>query len=116
MLALTGDRRIWLCTQPTDMRRSFDGLAAQVKAMLKEVPDDGSLYVFINKRRNQMKCLYFEPGGYCLWGKRLETGRFRGAGSSVDIKQIVTHTEFLSLLEGLDMTIKRRRKRYIRAA
>lgn len=116
MLALTGGRRIWLCTQPTDMRRSFDGLAVQVKTLLGEVPHDGSLYVFINKRRNQMKCLYFEPDGYCLWSKRLEQGRFAGSGSMAEVKRLVTQTEFLSLLEGLDMTIQKRRKRYMRAA
>lgn len=82
MLALSGNPRIWLCTQPTDMRRSFDGLSAQVKHMLNEDPGSGALFVFINRRQTQMKCLYFETGGYCLWSKRLEQGQFAGARQS----------------------------------
>jgi len=64
MLSLTSDLAIWLCTQPTDMRKSFDGLSAQVRKLLQESPSDGALFVFINRRRTQMKCLYFESGGY----------------------------------------------------
>lgn len=76
MIALSGDLKIWLCTQATDMRRSFDGLSAQVKQELGDDPTSGALFVFINRRRTQMKCLYFEAGGYCLWRKRLEQGQF----------------------------------------
>ena len=50
----------------TDMRRSFDGLSAQVKQLLNENPQSGALFVFINRRRTQLKCLYFESGGYNL--------------------------------------------------
>jgi transposase len=116
MLALTGNQRIWLCTQATDMRRSFDGLSAQVKQRLSEDPGSGALFVFINRRQTQMKCLYFESGGYCLWSKRLEQGQFAGARQSDQPKKGLSHTEFISLIEGLDVLIKRKRKRYCNAA
>jgi transposase len=67
MIALGGDLKILLCTQVTDMRRSFDGLSAQIRQELGDDPASGALFVFINRRRIQMKCLYFEAGGYCLW-------------------------------------------------
>jgi len=115
MLALKSDMPIWLCTQPTDMRRSFDGLSAQVRRVLLESPQNGALFVFINRRRTQMKCLYFEAGGYCLWSKRLEQGQFSFPANARDAKQRLQATEFLSLIEGFDLLITRRRKRYKQA-
>ncbi len=112
MIALRGDSKIWLCTQPTDMRRSFNGLTAQVKRMLNDNPQSGALFVFINRRRSQMKCLYYESGGYCLWSKQLEQGQFAMPGGTRDVKKSLGQTEFMSLIEGLDLVIKRRRKRY----
>jgi transposase len=112
MLALKSDMPIWLCTQPTDMRRSFDGLSAQVRRLLLESPSSGALFVFINRRRTQMKCLYFESGGYCLWSKRLEQGQFALPSKATIVKQPLQATEFLSLIEGIDLLITRRRKRY----
>jgi transposase len=50
--------RIWLYAKPTDMRKSFDGLSALVKHQLQEDPLSGQLFVFINRRRTQMKVLY----------------------------------------------------------
>lgn len=116
MLALSGTQRIWLCTQATDMRRSFDGLSAQVKQMLHEEPGSGALFVFINRRQTQMKCLCYESGGYCLWSKRLEQGQFAGARQSDQPKKGLSHTEFISLIEGLDLLVTKKRKRYHKAA
>lgn len=116
MIALSGDLQIWLCTQVTDMRRSFDGLSAQVKQVLKDDPTSGALFVFINRRRTQMKCLYYESGGYCLWSKRLEQGQFAAPNPINGVKKPLHQTEFLSLIEGLDLLIKRQRKRHKKAA
>jgi len=116
MIALSGDLQIWLCTQATDMRRSFDGLSAQVKQMLGDDPTSGALFVFINRRRTQMKCLYYESGGYCLWSKRLEQGQFAAPNPINGVKKSLHQTELLSLIEGLDLLIKRQRKRYKKAA
>lgn len=97
------------------MRRSYDGLSSQVKRMLNDNPQSGALFVFINRRRTQMKCLYYESGGYCLWGKRLEQGQFALPSRSTEIKKPLRQTEFMSLIEGLDLIIKRQRKRYKKA-
>lgn len=115
MLSVTPGRRIWLCTQPTDMRCSFDGLSARVKHHLGEDPLDGHWYAFINRRATQIKVLAFEEGGYCLWSKRLEAGQFARGPADV-VKRALCHTEFLALLEGVDLVIQRQRKRYRKAA
>lgn len=116
MLSISAQRRIWLCTQATDMRRSFDGLSALVRSYLGEDPTDGCWYAFINRRRTQIKVLAFEDGGYCLWSKRLEQGHFAPLNGAGDNKRILSRMEFLALLEGVDMVIKRHRKRYKKAA
>ena len=108
--------KIWLCNQATDMRKSYDGLIAQVRHVLDEHPHSGALFVFINRRRTQMKCLYFESGGYCLWGKRLEQGQFACPRPALENKLALHQTELMSLIEGLDVVITRQRKRYKRAA
>ncbi|RDB41981.1 transposase [Halomonas sp. DQ26W] len=67
--------QLWLCTQLTDMRRSYDGLAAMVRRQLGQNPLSGHGFIFIKRRRTQLKCLNFQAGGYCVWSKRLERGR-----------------------------------------
>jgi transposase len=71
-----GQLRVYLYGQPADLRRSFDGLQALVRHGLGGDPLDGGLYVFINRRGNQIRVLYFDRSGFCLWAKRLEAGRF----------------------------------------
>jgi transposase len=68
--------RVWVCTQPQDMRKSFDGLALVTKQLLGEDPQSGALYVFVGKRRNRAKVLWFERNGYCLLYKRLHRALF----------------------------------------
>ena len=116
MLSIAVGRRIWLCTSPTDMRRSFDGLSGQVRRSMGEDPSRGDWFVFINRRRTQLKILAYEEGGYCLWSKRLEQGQFAFLGEAGDIKRDLSRTALLALLEGFDLEIKRQRKRHKRAA
>ncbi len=68
--------RIFVCTVPQDMRRSFDGLALAVQERLGEEPQSGSLFVFINKRANRLKALWFDRNGYCILYKRLHQAVF----------------------------------------
>ena len=116
MLSVMPGRRIWLCTEPTDMRRSFDGLSAQVRSQLDETPSSGQWFVFINRRRTQIKVLAFEDGGYCLWSKRLEQGQFAALGVPGERKRVLSCTALLALIEGVDMVVKSQRKRYKIAA
>jgi transposase len=117
VLSVGAAPRIWLCTQSTDMRCSFDGLSARVKQHLGEDPLGGSWFAFLNRRATQIKVLGFEEGGYWIWSKRLERGEFaRLRGGGAEVKRALCATEFLALLEGVDMEIKKRRKRYKIAA
>lgn len=118
MLSVGSAPRIWLCTQPTDMRRSFDGLSALVRNHLGENPLSGQWFAFVNRRQTMIKVLVFEAGGYCLWSKRLEQGQFAAAGGGREEggKRVLCATEFLALLEGVEIAIKRRRKRFKRVA
>ena len=102
---------VWLYRRPTDMRKSYNGLSALVKQQLRDDPLNGALYVFVNRRRTQMKCLYFEDGGYCLWAKRLEQGQFRVRFDGVDKAHIELSTLKL-LIDGIDVDSVRRFKRY----
>ena len=116
MLSIAPACRLWLCTQPTDMRRSFDGLSAVVRTQLGADPTSGDWFIFINRRRTQIKVLAFEEGGYCVWSKRLEAGQFAVLGVAGSVKRSLSRTEFLAVLEGVDMVITRRRKRYKKVA
>jgi transposase len=68
--------RILVCTQPQDMRRSFDTLAAVVRDVLREEPQSGALYVFVGKRPTRVKVLWWDRTGYCLLTKRLHRALF----------------------------------------
>ena len=103
--------RIWLCTEPTDMRKSFAGLSALVKNQLSEDPLSGELFVFINRRKNQMKVLYFDRSGYCIWSKRLEQGQFVRQGSGT-VKTPLDWTGLKLLLEGIEIKKARQYKRF----
>ncbi len=67
-----------------------------------------SLYVFVNRRGNQLKCLYFDRSGFCLWGKRLEHGRFIGDWSRVRTQEM-DWTALKLLIEGMEARQVRRR-------
>ena len=96
------------------MRRSFDGLSAMVRNDLGADPSDGSWFVFVNRRRTMLKVLAFDGDGWCIWSKRLESGRFAGRDGAGRAE--LSRTALLALLEGKDIEAGRQRKRYRRAA
>lgn len=101
------DVHIWLCTEPVDMCKSFDGLSVIANHHLLKIPTSGDLFVFINRKRTYVKVLYFDGAGYCLWSKRLERGTF----ANVQQDQL-QWTELTLLLEGIELDSIKRRKRY----
>ncbi len=111
MLSPESGLRFWLYRKPTDMRKSFDGLAALVRHALGEDPLDGALYTFVNRRRTLMKVLYFERDGYCIWSKRLERGRFQVRWEAPE-KLALDHSAWRFIVEGIDLSSVRRLKRY----
>jgi transposase len=110
MLIPESQVRIWLYAPATDMRKSFDGLSALVRGKLAEDPQSGQLFVFINRRCTQLKILYFDRTGYCIWAKRLEQGQFHAIGEGE--KRRLEWTELKLILEGIDLRSIRRFKRY----
>jgi transposase len=103
--------QVWLCTQPTDMRKSYNGLSALVKSQLQEDPLSGQLFVFINRKGTQVKVLYFDRSGYCIWSKRLEQGTFCHHWQDV-VKRSLCWTDLKMLLEGIDLSSVQKHKRY----
>ena len=111
MLFDSNSTRIMLCATPTDMRKSFDGLAALTKNQLGENPLSGDLFVFVNKNRTYLKLLYFEPSGYCLWAKKLEQGKFHFEFTP-EGKITMTSLQFKLMLEGWKESQFSKQKRY----
>jgi transposase len=106
---------IYISTNPVDMRKSFDGLAAIVKNSFHKNPLDGTLFVFINRVADRLKILYWDRDGYALWYKRLEAGRFRVPVSfSTDGEQIalVSAAQLAMILEGIEPIAVKQRKRF----
>lgn len=116
MLSLPPALRIWLCTRPADMRRSFDGLAEMVRQQLKQDPLSGQLFVFRNKRGDRVKLLYWDEDGLAIWYKRLEEGVFRFPASSTDgdAGVAIRAADLVMLLDGVDWQKVQRGKRYRR--
>lgn len=106
-----GQIHVQLYGRPADMRKSFDGLYALARNELKLDPLSGQLFVFVNRRGTQMKVLYFDRSGFCVWAKRLESGRFISDWRTVR-DQAMDWTTLKLLLEGID--VSHRRKRYRR--
>lgn len=104
-----GQIRVHLYGEPTDMRCSFDGLQALTRHAMGLDPLDGRLYVFINRRATQLRVLYFDRSGFCVWAKRLEAGRFLSDWTRVRTREM-DWTGLKLLLEGLEG--KRVRKRF----
>jgi transposase len=114
-----GDITIYLAQDPVDFRLGINGLSTLVEATLRFDPFSRNLFCFTNKRRNQIKVLYWQRSGFCLWLKRLEEERFkwpvhlppmpretpseRCSGTTPSPVVELTEDQFLWLLEGLDL-------------
>ena len=101
---------IWLYTQATDMRKSFNGLIAITREALQEDPLSGDWFVFINRRKTHIKVLYFDGSGYCIWLKRLEQGQFNYRLSRTG-KSALNGTQLRLLLDGIEVKKYRQYKR-----
>ena len=113
MLTLHPAVRIYVCTLPTDMRRGFDGLAQMAQDIVGQDPLSGHYFVFLNRRRDRVKILYWDHDGYAVWAKRLEAGTFRmpaATGTHLELR----HAELAMLLGGIDPAGSRRRPRFSR--
>jgi transposase len=115
MVSLPTSVRIWLASQATDLRKSFDTLAELVRQQLKNDPLSGQLFVFRNKRADRVKLLYWDEDGFVILYKRLEEGSFRfPAAASVAVQ--IRAAELQMLLDGVDLESVKRQRRYRRPA
>ena len=101
--------RVYLYGQAVDMRKSFDGLYAVARAAFAQDPTGGDRYVFVSRSGRQIKVLYFDRSGWCVWAKRLEAGRFIADWSKTSTVEIDC-TLLKLLLEGIEP--RRYLKRY----
>ncbi len=110
------DVRIFICTTPTSMNCSFDTLMGMAQEVFDQDTLSGHLFLFLNRSRDRIKILFWDRDGFCIFYKRLEAGTFqlpKGANSKQGIE--LEHAQFIKLLDGIDLTTGRRRKRYRRA-
>lgn len=103
--------RILLARDPVDFRKSIDGLAAVCEVHLGERPLDGTLFAFVNRRRDGLKMLVWTHGGFLMLYKKLEKGRFLWPVLDGD-RGTVTPAELAAVLEGIDLSKARRLSRW----
>ena len=127
MLNFSRTTRVFLATEPTDMRKGFDGLFALVENVIHEDPFSGHLFVFRNHRRDRLKVLWWDRDGLAIFYKRLEKGSYQfptdtmartSNGSASDRDSAprceIRADELALLLEGIDLGSVKRRPRYQR--
>lgn len=106
MIGSTRQVAVYAYMQPTDMRKSFDGLAALVTQGLQRDPLSGDLFLFVSRNRRRAKVLLFDGTGVCVYAKRLETrdGRFTAVWALTDADPVqLTMTELQLFLEGTEL-------------
>ncbi|MCP4301011.1 MAG: IS66 family insertion sequence element accessory protein TnpB [Gammaproteobacteria bacterium] len=114
MLNFSSQLQIFAYTPPADMRKGFAGLSAIIREEFQADPTDGSLFLFINRRRDRMKLLHFADGGFWLYYRLLEAGTFETLKATTSCCQVqLDATELTMLLSGVSLSQSgRRRKRY----
>jgi transposase len=111
MLTLSAVTRVFVFSEPTDMRKSFNGLSGLVREHFEVDLLSGHLFLFFNHRRDSVKILAWDKDGLAIWYKRLEAGSFQIPGSSQSSLEI-DHAQLAMLLSGIDLASAKRRKRY----
>ena len=94
---------VCLCVQPVDFRKAIGGLSILVEEELALNPFEPTLFVFINRRRDKLKILYWEKNGFCLWYKRLEKQTFKWPVHAESTSITLTGEELNWLLDGFDL-------------
>lgn len=95
--------RVYLCTEAVDFRKSISGLSLIVEQSLELNPFEPVLYVFVNRKRDKLKILYWERNGFCLWYKSLQQERFKWPSSNRSATVTVSSEELNWLIDGFDL-------------
>jgi len=101
MIPVTGGTRLFLYRGRADMRKGFDGLSGMVQQHFREDLFSGALFIFVNRRRDRLKILYWDGDGLALWYKRLEQGKFQMPSGEEGQSVELTSAELSMLLEGI---------------
>ena len=112
MIGLTSHHQYFLYQGICDMRKGFDGLSGLVSSEMHRSPTDGSVYLFINRRRDKMKMLVWESGGFMLYYKRLEKGTFELPKPNATGQLSITWETLVLMITGISLLQIRRKKRY----
>ncbi len=113
MLAVNATTRVYLCMRDVDMRRSYDGLMAIVQAEFARDIRLGDYFMFVNKRRDRIKIMWWDRDGLAIFMKRLEAGTVQKPIITSDAKSLVIdQAQLAMLLTGIDVSNIKRRKRY----
>jgi len=109
MLTIAAGAKVFLASEPVDLRRGHDGLATLVRTRFGMDPLDGHLFVFVGRRVDRVKVLFWDRGGFVLYYKRLARGRFRMPNIAAGADRVVLDaTELAMLLGGFDLRAARR--------
>ena len=113
LLTLAPSVRIYAALGATDLRKGFDGLSGLVSELVDADPASGHLFLFCNRRRTQLRILFWDGTGFCIFAKRLARGTFELPASGEHVESIELDVETLHLiLAGIELDTVRRRKRF----
>jgi transposase len=117
MLHLASSQRYFLFRGDADMRKGFDSLSGIVGTLMQQQVLSGDIFIFLNRKRSQVKLLHWEGDGFALYHKRLERGTYEVpfAASAATSLQL-THQQLSLILQGISLKSVRRRKRYQQAS
>lgn len=111
MLSLPTQSHVYLCVTPTDLRKSFDGLCGLVQSVFDRNVLDGHLFLFLNRRRDRIKALFWDRDGLVLWYKRLESGTYELPQLGADQTHLELDARDLTmLLAGVPLASPKRRR------
>jgi len=103
MISFNRRTKIFICKDPTDMRSSYDTLFSKVKGVLNQDPFSGHLFLFINRHRSSIKCLFYDGTGFVIIAKRMEQGLFSRINPLHSGDLVLTAAEFALFFEGANL-------------
>jgi transposase len=105
--------KIYAALGSTDLRKGFDGLSALALSVVGHDPTTGHLFLFVNRTRTQLRALFWDGTGLCVFSKRLASGTFELPAADASARSVESDAETLSMiLAGIELGSVRRRKRF----